>query len=77
MPQYDYLVVGAGPFGAFFAHEIKARGKRVLVIEKRSHIGGNVYTENVDNIEVHVYGAHIFHTNPKTAWDYMNQFVFC
>ena len=76
MSQYDYLVVGAGLFGAVFAHEMKERGKRVLVVEKRSHIGGNVYTENIDGIEVHTYGAHIFHTNQKPVWDYVNQFVF-
>jgi UDP-galactopyranose mutase len=76
MSQYDYLVVGAGLFGAVFAHEMKERGKRVLVVEKRSHIGGNVYTENMDGIEVHAYGAHIFHTNQKPVWDYVNQFVF-
>ena len=73
---YDYLVVGAGLFGAVFAREMKERGKQVLVVEKRSHIGGNVYTENMDGIEVHTYGAHIFHTNQKTVWDYVNQFVF-
>lgn len=76
MSQYDYLVVGAGLFGAVFAHEMKKRGKRVLVVEKRDHIGGNVYTENIDGIEVHAYGAHIFHTNQKVVWDYVNQFVF-
>ena len=65
MSQYDYLVVGAGLFGAVFAHEMKERGKRVLVVEKRSHIDGNVYTKNMDGIEVHAYGAHIFHTNQK------------
>ena len=59
MPQYDYLVVGAGLFGAVFAHEMKERGKRVLVVEKRSHIGGNVYTENMDGIEVHAYGVYL------------------
>lgn len=73
--KYDYLVVGAGLFGAVFAHEATLRGKSVLVVEKRSHIGGNVYTEEVENIHVHRYGAHIFHTNNKTVWDYVNQFA--
>ena len=76
MSQYDYLVVGAGLFGAVFAHEMKAHGRSVLVVEKRSHIGGNVYTENVDGIEVHSYGAHIFHTNKEAIWNYVNKFVF-
>lgn len=76
MAQYDYLIVGAGLFGAVFAHEMKAHGRSVLVVEKRSHIGGNVYTENVDGIEVHSYGAHIFHTNKEAIWNYVNEFVF-
>lgn len=71
--QYDYLVVGAGLFGAVFAHEMAVAGKRCLVIDKRSHIGGNVYTENVDGIQVHRYGAHIFHTSDKEVWDYVNK----
>ena len=71
--QYDYLVVGAGLFGAVFAHEMALAGKRCLVIDKRSHIGGNVYTENVDGIQVHRYGAHIFHTSDKEVWDYVNK----
>ncbi|MBO7373185.1 MAG: NAD(P)-binding protein, partial [Oscillospiraceae bacterium] len=74
MAQYDYLIVGAGLYGAVFAHEAKAAGKRVLVIDKRPNIGGNVYTEPVEGIQVHVYGAHIFHTNNKEVWDYVNRF---
>lgn len=73
--QYDYLVVGAGLYGAVFAHEAKKAGKSVLVIEKRPHIGGNVYTEEIEGINVHVYGAHIFHTNNKRVWDYITQFA--
>jgi len=72
---FDYLVVGAGLFGAVFAHEAHKRGKSVLVIDRRSHIGGNVYTENVDGINVHKYGAHIFHTSNKEVWDYIQQFA--
>ena len=72
---YDYLVVGAGLFGAVFAHEATKHGKRVLVVEKRSHIGGNVYTQLQEEIHVHVYGAHIFHTNSKRIWNYVNQFA--
>jgi UDP-galactopyranose mutase len=72
MKQYDYLVVGAGLYGAVFACEAKKAGKKVLVVDKRSHIGGNVYTEKMEDINVHVYGAHIFHTNNKEVWDYVN-----
>ena len=72
--KYDYLIVGAGPFGAVFAHEAKKRGKRVLVIDKRSHTGGNMYCEKVEGINVHKYGAHIFHTSNRKVWDYVNQF---
>lgn len=75
MEKYDYLIVGAGLFGAVFAHEAVKAGKKVFVVDKRSHIGGNVYTEKVEGIHVHVYGAHIFHTNNKTVWDYVNQFT--
>ncbi len=71
---YDYLIVGAGLFGAVFAHEMTKNGKTCLVIEKRNHIGGNVYTENVEGINVHKYGAHIFHTSNKKIWDYINSF---
>ena len=74
MAQYDYLIVGAGLYGAVFAHEAKKAGKRVLVVDKRPNIGGNVYTEPVEGIQVHVYGAHIFHTNSKEVWDYVNRF---
>ena len=73
--KYDYLVVGAGLFGAVFAQQCKAAGKSVLVIDKRPNIAGNVYTEVVEGINVHVYGAHIFHTNNKQVWDYVNQFA--
>ena len=72
---YDYLVVGSGLFGAVFAHEAQARGKRVLVVEKRPNIGGNVFTQKEEGIDVHVYGAHIFHTNNKKVWDYINRFA--
>lgn len=73
--MYDYLVVGAGLFGAVFAHEAKKAGKSVLVIDKRENIGGNIYTEEVEGINVHKYGAHIFHTNNKRVWEYVNQFA--
>ncbi len=75
MKQYDYLVVGAGLWGSVFAHEATKRGKKCLVIDRRDHIGGNVYCENVEGINVHKYGAHIFHTNDKDIWDYVNSFV--
>ena len=73
--EYDYLIVGAGLFGATVANRLKKEGKKVLVIDKRNHIGGNVYTENVEGINVHKYGAHIFHTDYKDVWDYVNSFV--
>mgnify|MGYP000318802289 FL=1 len=73
--RYDYLVVGSGLFGACFAQKAKEAGKRVLVVEKRDHIAGNVYTEDVEGIHVHKYGAHIFHTNNKQVWDYVNRFA--
>ena len=73
MKKYDYLIVGAGLFGAVFAHEASRRGKTCLVIDKRNHIGGNIYTEEVEGIQVHRYGAHIFHTSRKQVWDYINQ----
>ena len=73
--QYDYLIVGAGLFGAVFAHEAKKAGKRCLVIDKRDHIAGNIYTSLVEDIPVHQYGAHIFHTNNRQVWDYVNQFT--
>lgn len=72
--RYDYLVVGSGLFGSVFAHEAHKTGKSVLVLEKKDHIGGNVYTEKISGIQVHKYGAHIFHTNNKEVWDYINQF---
>jgi len=75
MPHYDYLIVGAGLYGAVCAREAVKAGKRVLVIDKRPNIAGNVYTEQIEGINVHVYGAHIFHTNNKTVWDYVNQFA--
>lgn len=75
MKKYDYLVVGAGLFGSVFAHEMKKMGKRILVIDKRSHRGGNIYCENINGINVHKYGAHIFHTSNKEIWDYVNSFV--
>ncbi len=73
--MYDYLVVGAGLFGSVFAYEAAKRGRTVLVVDKRSHIGGNIYTENIGGINVHKYGAHIFHTNNKEIWDYVNSFA--
>lgn len=73
--HYDYLIAGTGLFGAVFAHEMRARGKKVLLVEKKDHIAGNVYTENVRGINVHVYGAHIFHTSDREVWDYVNQFA--
>lgn len=73
--KYDYLVVGAGLYGAVFAHEAKKKGKQVLVIDKRPNIAGNVYTEDVEGIHVHKYGAHIFHTNNKKVWEYITQFA--
>ena len=75
MAAYDYLVVGAGLFGAVFAHEAKQAGKRVLVIDRRSHVGGNTYTEDVGGIPVHRYGAHIFHTDDEEVWNYIRQFA--
>ncbi len=72
--MYDYLIVGAGLFGAVFAYEAKQAGKSVLVIEKRAHVGGNVYTQPVEGIQVHKYGAHIFHTNDEQIWNYVNRF---
>lgn len=75
MKQYDYLIVGCGLFGAVFAHEAQKKGKSVLFIEKRNHIGGNIYCELQEDILVHKYGAHIFHTSNKRVWEYVNQFV--
>ena len=73
--MFDYLVVGSGLYGAVFAHEAKVHGKSVLVVDKRSDIGGNIYTENIEGINVHKYGAHIFHTNNKKVWNYITQFA--
>ncbi len=75
MSNYDYLIVGAGLYGAIFARELTDAGKKVLVIDKRDHIAGNIYTESVEGINVHIYGAHIFHTNDKRAWEYVNRFA--
>ena len=73
--MYDYLIVGAGLYGAVFARELCKQGKSCLVIDRRNHIAGNIYTENVSGINVHKYGAHIFHTSDKEVWDYVNQFA--
>ena len=75
MKQYDYLVVGAGLFGAVFAQQAKEKGKKVLVIDKRPHIAGNIYTKKVEGIDVHEYGAHIFHTNDRDVWTYITKFI--
>lgn len=73
--MYDYLIVGAGLYGAVCAHELTKRGKLCLVIDRRDHIAGNIYTENISGINVHKYGAHIFHTSDREIWDYVNQFA--
>ena len=73
--KYDYIIVGAGLFGATFAHEVKKMNKKCLVIDKRDHVGGNIYCEKIEDINVHKYGAHIFHTNNQEIWDYVNQFT--
>lgn len=73
--MYDFLIVGSGLYGAVFARELTARGKKCLVIDRRNHIAGNIYTENISGINVHKYGAHIFHTSDKEVWDYVNQFA--
>ena len=73
--KYDYLIVGSGLFGSIFAYEANKKGKKCLVIDKRSHIGGNIYTENISGINVHKYGAHIFHTSNKEVWDYIQKFA--
>ena len=73
--RFDYLIVGSGLFGAIFAYEANKQGKKCLVIDKRNHVAGNVYTENIDGINVHKYGAHIFHTSNKEVWQYINQFA--
>ena len=73
--MYDYLIVGAGLFGAVFAREAADRGKKCLVIDRRDHIGGNIYTKEIEGINVHIYGAHIFHTSNKAVWEYVNRFA--
>ena len=73
--MYNYLIVGSGLFGSIFAYEAKKKGKKCLVIDKRNHVGGNIYTENVEGINVHKYGAHIFHTSNKEVWEYIQQFA--
>jgi UDP-galactopyranose mutase len=73
--MYDYLIVGSGLFGSVFAHEAKAKGKNVLILERRSHVGGNIYCEEKDGINIHKYGAHIFHTSYEHVWEYVNRFV--
>ena len=73
--MYDYLVVGSGLFGAIFAYEANKKGKKVLAIDRRKHVGGNIYTESKDGINVHKYGAHIFHTSNKEVWEYIKQFA--
>ena len=73
--MYDYIIVGAGLYGAIFAHEAMKAGKSCLVVERRSHIGGNIYTKEMEGIQVHQYGAHIFHTSNKDVWDYIGQFA--
>jgi len=75
MKKYDFLIIGAGLYSSVFAQEAQKRGKKCLVIDKRNHVGGNVFTENIEGINVHKYGAHIFHTSNKTIWDYVNSFV--
>lgn len=75
MKKYDYVIVGAGLFGAVFAQEAKKAGKKCLVVDKRSHIAGNIYTKEIEGIQVHEYGAHIFHTSNKEVWEYVNQFA--
>lgn len=75
MKQYDYLIVGSGLFGATFAYLAKKQGKKCLVIDKRSHLGGNIYCENIEGINVHKYGAHIFHTSNKKVWNFVNSIV--
>ena len=73
--QYDYLIIGAGLFGATYAHRARLAGKRVLVVDKRPHTGGNVHCQEIEGIHVHQYGPHIFHTKNKEVWDFVNQFV--
>ncbi|NDD59406.1 MAG: FAD-dependent oxidoreductase, partial [Chlamydiae bacterium] len=72
--EYDFLIVGAGLFGSTFARTVAEKGKKVLIVEKRKHIGGNCYTEKIEGINVHKYGAHIFHTNDEKIWNFINRF---
>ena len=73
--KYDYLIVGSGLYGSVLAHELTNKDKSVLVLEKRNHVGGNIYTENINGINVHKYGAHIFHTSNEKIWKFINQFA--
>ena len=75
MPKFDYLIIGAGIYGATFAEQMTAQGKTCLVIDKEDHVGGHCYTKKVEGIDVHVYGAHIFHTSDQEVWDYVNRFA--
>ena len=75
MKKYDYLIVGTGLYGATFAYEASKKGKKCLVIDRRDHIGGNIYCEKINDINVHKYGAHIFHTSNKEVWKYINKFA--
>ena len=75
MKKYDYLIVGSGLFGSIFAYEANKNGKKCLVIDKRNHVAGNIYTENIEGINVHKYGAHIFHTSNEEVWNYIQQFA--
>lgn len=75
MAEYDFLIIGSGLFGAVFAYEMNKLGKKCLVIERRNHIGGNVYTEEQEGINVHKYGAHIFHTSDTDVWNFVNKFT--
>ena len=75
MKKYDYLIVGAGLYGAVMAYELGRKGKSCLVIDRRDHIAGNIYCEDIEGIHVHKYGAHIFHTSDRKIWDYVNQFA--
>ena len=77
MKKYDYLIVGAGLFGCVFAHEMTKKGASCLVIEKRDHVGGNIYTEEIEGIQVHEDGAHIFHTSDREVWEYVNALTEC
>ena len=77
MKKYDYLIVGAGLFGAIFAYEAEKKGKKCLVIDKRNHVAGNIYTEEIEGIQVHKYGAHIFHTSNKEVWEHLINYGEC